>query len=599
MATDLAKLVVQLEAQTAKYSADLDKAKRKLGMFERSTKQTLRDIGKAFAQFAAASGVALTAFAKSALDNADELSKMSQKVGISTEALSQLDYAAKISGASIEELRKGFVRLSKNALDASAGLAAPKRAFDALGISVKKADGNFKGTEELLLEIADAYAGLEDGAGKAAISQDLFGRAGAQLIPLLNQGRDGIEKLKKEADALGLTLSTSAGLAAEEFNDNIERLTSVLKGAFNQALQQVLPVMESFSVRAVDAATSSGKMSQAAQVMATGFRILISAAIVLAESFRLVGEGIGAAAAAFAAVIQGDFRRALDILTTNAQDGIDQVKQSWEDLKLTWSDGAGQMATATEQSGERIRKSLQYTTDATAAANEELERQTALLKMQGASRYAGGGGALPTNAPLDPTADIRGMGDPYGISVKVEEIKDKLQEVNEFGLEAARNMQSAFADFLFDPFKDGLDGMLRGFADTIRRMVAEIASQQLLTSFFGALAGSGNSFLSGIGSFFGGGKAMGGPVSSSKAYIVGERGPGLLMGASGRIVPGTDIGGGGGLVVSPVYNIDARGATQELAKQLPAILAAHARQTVDMARRAINDDFSRGAFGRA
>jgi tape measure domain-containing protein len=178
--------------------------------------------------------------------------------------------------------------------------------------------------------------------------------------------------------------------------------------------------------------------------------------------------------------------------------------------------------------------------------------------------------------------------------------KAEREKLNEFGVQAARNMQSAFADFLFDPFEDGLKGMLGSFVDTIRRMVAEIASQQILTAMFSGLAGSSNSVLKGIGTFFGGGKATGGPVLSSKAYIVGEKGPELLVGASGRIIPGTDmVGGGGGTVIAPVYNIDARGATQDLAKQLPSILAAHARQTVEMARRAINDDVSRNAFGRA
>jgi hypothetical protein len=73
----------------------------------------------------------------------------------------------------------------------------------------------------------------------------------------------------------------------------------------------------------------------------------------------------------------------------------------------------------------------------------------------------------------------------------------------------------------------------------------------------------------------------------------------MLVGAAGKIVPGTDLGGGGMLTVAPVYNIDARGATQDLIKQLPAILSEHAKQTVQLARAVINDDISRGALGRA
>ena len=179
------------------------------------------------------------------------------------------------------------------------------------------------------------------------------------------------------------------------------------------------------------------------------------------------------------------------------------------------------------------------------------------------------------------------------------EVEQSVNEFEKFAEQAAANIQTAFANFLFDPFKGGLKGMLAGFIDTIRRMVAEVAAQQILTALFGGLAGSSNAFLAGLGKAFGGGKAIGGQVLGNQAYLVGEKGPELLVGAAGKIVPGTDLGGGGMLTVAPVYNIDARGATQDLVKQLPAILAQQARQTVELARRAINEDISRGALGRA
>lgn len=181
------------------------------------------------------------------------------------------------------------------------------------------------------------------------------------------------------------------------------------------------------------------------------------------------------------------------------------------------------------------------------------------------------------------------------------EFEETVSTMTVFAEQAARNMQDAFADFLFDPFKDGLKGMLKSFIDTIRRMVAQIVAQQILTSFFtwmgglgGALGSFGNAALAGIK-----GKAVGGYVGGGRPYMVGERGPELFVpGTSGKIIPNNALGGGG-VVINYSPNIDARGATQDLAKQLPGILAAHARQTVEMARRAINDDVSRNAFGRA
>src|SRR5690606_22239301 len=79
------------------------------------------------------------------------------------------------------------------------------------------------------------------------------------------------------------------------------------------------------------------------------------------------------------------------------------------------------------------------------------------------------------------------------VAYSMREVKD---ELTVFAEQAARNMQTAFADFLFDPFSDGLKGMLKGFIDVIRRMVAEVAAAKIFGSMGGA-EGVGN-FLTGL-----------------------------------------------------------------------------------------------------
>jgi len=78
---------------------------------------------------------------------------------------------------------------------------------------------------------------------------------------------------------------------------------------------------------------------------------------------------------------------------------------------------------------------------------------------------------------------------------RMDELHSKVEETgtksNEYAIQAARNIQSAFADFLFDPFEDGLKGMLRGFADIIRRMIAEAMAARLAEKLFGDFAKTG------------------------------------------------------------------------------------------------------------
>jgi hypothetical protein len=95
-------------------------------------------------------------------------------------------------------------------------------------------------------------------------------------------------------------------------------------------------------------------------------------------------------------------------------------------------------------------------------------------------------------------------------------VQDASNEMSEFAKEAARNMQDTFADFLFDPFKDGLGGMVDNFATALRRMAANALATQLTEGllgkdgksgllgglFSGASSSGGSSFLSGAGSLF-------------------------------------------------------------------------------------------------
>lgn len=145
--------------------------------------------------------------------------------------------------------------------------------------------------------------------------------------------------------------------------------------------------------------------------------------------------------------------------------------------------------------------------------------------------YNAAGGAEEVVAQLDSLRESLGE-DTYAASIaKVVELEEKTKKVfsatEEFAIQAARNIQSSFADFLFDPFEEGLDGLARSFADTLKRMAAELLSQQLLKSLFSAGAGLGGGF----GQLFGGLASSLAPGAASG----GSRGPGVVpVGEFGR-----------------------------------------------------------------
>lgn len=105
---------------------------------------------------AAAGGLALGALTRQAINFADEIGKTAQKIGMTSESLSRLEYAAKLSDISLGQLQVGLGQLSKN-------MQAGDDAFTALGISVTNSQGLLRGTEEVLLDVAERFAGMEDG----------------------------------------------------------------------------------------------------------------------------------------------------------------------------------------------------------------------------------------------------------------------------------------------------------------------------------------------------------------------------------------------------------------------------------------------------
>lgn len=170
------------------------------------------------------SAAAFAAFVKGAADTEDQLGKMAQKAGLSVEALSALKYSGALADVSLEALGIGLKQLSRSMFDAQSGSGDAAAAFRALGIQVTDARGQLKPTEQQLLELADRFARMEDGAGKTALALKIFGKSGADMIPLLNQGADGIRANTEEARKLGIVISTEAAKQAEEFNDNLRKL---------------------------------------------------------------------------------------------------------------------------------------------------------------------------------------------------------------------------------------------------------------------------------------------------------------------------------------------------------------------------------------
>lgn len=266
-------LLVEVSANIAKYQTAMAQTQRetqqmvsgvqgRLGSLDGHFKAMASGIKTTMAGVAATLTVgAFTGFIKSAINAADEIGKMAQKIGTTTEQLSALKYAGSLADVSMEQLSVGLKQLSKNSLATAAGSKEQVAAFKAMGVEIRNVDGNLKSNNDLVYELADRFAQLKDGNIKTAMSMKLFGKSGADLIPLLNSGAAGLKEMREEAERLGLIIDERTAKAAEQFNDNLTRLKSSATGLSHTLAEDLLPELTRITDQLVRASQAKGGWS--------------------------------------------------------------------------------------------------------------------------------------------------------------------------------------------------------------------------------------------------------------------------------------------------------------------------------------------------
>lgn len=301
----LKPLLDQLDAVKAKSEAAAGASSRVSGSLG-----TMGESARSAARFLGALGLAvsvggLVAWSRSALNAADETAKLAQKVGLVTEEVAGLQLAFRQAGAG-DQMQAALARLSKEA-------AIGNKAFEAIGVSAKGADGQLKSTRDLLGEVADKFSTYRDGAEKTALAQQLFGKAGADLIPLLNAGSGALDEYDAVAKRLGLTLDTETAQAAERFNDSIDLLGQRTQGIARQIATGLLPVLEQLS----SAMSKSAQQGRNFESVGEGVSVVLETIAVIAVNTNYVlkqtGDTLGGLVAAYQAFFTGNFKGAREI----------------------------------------------------------------------------------------------------------------------------------------------------------------------------------------------------------------------------------------------------------------------------------------------
>jgi hypothetical protein len=369
MATTVGQLTIEMAANIVRLQQDMEKAKNTVAGAMQSIQKSANMAATALGAIGVGLSVAaFTGWIRSAIDAADETNKMAQKIGVAVKDVAGLQLAFRQAG-----IEGGALQTSMSKL--SVAIANGNDAFVAMNISTRNADGTLKSTRQVLGEVADKFASYEDGASKTALAVQLFGKAGADLIPLLNAGADSLDQFDEMARKLGLTLTAETAARAEKFNDTLDLMGQGFKGISMQVAADLLPTLEGLADQFFSSMTEGDRLKRIAEGLSIGLKGLYITVVLVYEAVETMVDTLYTAGRQIYAVFTGDIKRAMDLgsewskrMNTNWTSALEEVDKAWN------ANGSTAVSTMTAITAA-TKAQAPYVSDATKKQTDELKKQ--------------------------------------------------------------------------------------------------------------------------------------------------------------------------------------------------------------------------------
>ena len=305
---DLFTLAARLTLDKTEYEQGLSEAESSAQSKGSKIGNAMKVVGTAGLGVAAGVAAAGTAIYKMSTNSAaasDRVDKMSQKLGLSRTAFQELDFITSQSGTSVESL-KGGIRTLTNAMEAAnSGSEEAAAMFDKLGISIYDSNGNMKSQEQILFDTISALQNMEDGTEKAALANDLLGKSGSELMPLLNGSAGSMEAMRQQAHDLGLVLYDDTIDAGVKLTDTLDQAKRAFGAITTRIGAEVMPIVQ----KALDLVIENMPYIQLAiQTVMTVFSTFVTN--VVDNVNKYIMPTIGSITAFIKDVFQGDWAAA-------------------------------------------------------------------------------------------------------------------------------------------------------------------------------------------------------------------------------------------------------------------------------------------------
>lgn len=217
---------------------------------------------------------------KCLLDVADRTANAADRIGITTDLLQELRFAASQTGVPIDKLETSLERFTKRIGEAASSTGAAAKTYQGLGVSVLEADGSLRDTGAVLNDVTDALAAMDSQAERAAAATALFGREGVGMTLLLDRGAKGIQEYQRQAQQLGVVIHEKLLRQAELAADKFDILASVIKTQAVTAFVQLAPSMINFSQQVITIVPRIKEFLSTLYDMKEGFLFITKALLV-------------------------------------------------------------------------------------------------------------------------------------------------------------------------------------------------------------------------------------------------------------------------------------------------------------------------------
>lgn len=290
MANNLGSLVVSLGLDAAEFTKGLSKSEYQAQQFARNVEKGIEFARNSFVALAGAA-VAAVAVVNRQAENIADFQGLAEKIGDSAEAVASLKLASDVSGVALDSVAAASVKLTSALAktdDEAKGVGA---AIGAIGLNVEE----FKRLSpvEQIDAVAQAFAGYEDNAQKTAVAVQLFGKSGAELIPLFNDLADGAERQ--------VNLTQEQIEAADAYTKQVARLRSEIDSLVQTTAADAIPALSAMAQMLQDVLRYSTSATEGVNLFGlalAGAQTVMETLIVVGSDvayvFRTIGDTIGA-----------------------------------------------------------------------------------------------------------------------------------------------------------------------------------------------------------------------------------------------------------------------------------------------------------------